>query len=110
MGQSTDALFFYGYCWDEEIDMDDFAPKEVRNLYGKEHPVLIGGHCSTSYPMPYVYIQDSHITAWRGSPQEVTSLAVDPDWQKMLDTFCAQWKINVEDMEPGWFVASVWET
>lgn len=109
MSQSTDAVLFYGYCWDDEIDMDEFAPLVARNLHGMSEEVLIDEHCSMNCPMPYVYIQQTRVLAWRGRPKEITSLDVSPAWQTLLDGFCAKWDIDVSDMEQRWWLVSYWE-
>jgi len=110
MGQSTDAILFYGYCWEDELDEDMF-PEELQNIYGKEHAVLVGAHCHHEYPMPYVYIQESQTRAWRGSPQ-----AIDPTdmvdvvaaWDGLLQDFVTAHGIDVGDQVPRWWLVSYW--
>lgn len=106
MGQSTDAILFYGYVWDnDEAEM----PEAAKNLYGKDEPVLLSSHCSGDYPMPYVYMQSTEIRAWRGSPKPVVSLDVQSDWNSKLTTFIERFEIDTSDAKgPGWFLVSMW--
>lgn len=159
MGQSTDAILFYGYCWDDErrhpweddehedenaearlarvkglVEPADPFP-ETRNRLGQEvhlNPeqqavvegyrafwaarselfkatgVECGTHCSESCPMPYVAIATSLTRAWRGSPQEISSLATDGTWQTTLDDFCAALGISTDGMRAAWWLVSDW--
>jgi hypothetical protein len=76
MGQSTDAILFYGYHLPE-----DYVPnEEATELYKKEEPVLVGKHCSGDCPMYYVYIVESQTRAWRGNAQPI-----DPDQLREMD-------------------------
>ncbi len=176
MGQSTDAILFYGYIWDEETrwpwdvgraydedddgedDEDDdwegryartkgclppalpFPDREVpptrengwsttptdytaaeqaiidqhsaywemKRELAKAAPCLVDNHCSDSSPMPYVAVRVSVTNSSRGNPHEITSLAVDPSWDKDLAEFCTAMEIDIRNKKPGWWLASYW--
>jgi len=110
MGQSTDAILAYGYVWDEEVDEDEFAPEEANNLWGDEHPVQIGYHCSCDYSMPYVYVTKSRRLASRGYPIAIDAREIGtPDsWVSLLADFCQKHNIDVGEKQPGWFLCSMW--
>lgn len=102
MGVSTDAILFYGYCWDEEPDFD------LDYWYDFEGPVQRSTHCSAEHPIPYVTVAESRITASRGSPEEVKSLAVKPEWKEQLDAFLKELSIKPPQPEPRWWLVSDW--
>ncbi len=125
MGTSTDAILFYGYCWDEEArspweigkdepsDDDEYWEDryaQASGLNGPAEPSLctVGHHCSGDAPMPYVAIRSSEIRSWRGHMNDVKSLAVDPKWDATLAEFCRVLDIDVSDMKPAWWLVSNW--
>lgn len=122
MGQSTDAILFYGYCWfDERGDFtaDDWeASKQGKDEFGVE----IGSHCSCDYSIPFIYVSESRTTASRGHPE-----SIDPErvavpeitrqgWNVALRAFIAKHQISLEQPSeygdapqgPGWFLVSNW--
>lgn len=101
MGTSTNAILFYGYYWEEEIDLLEgdeesldwkyrFAaakglgaypydmPRSVQDAYLKRRKALIaasnctlGYHCGNGKDRPFVAIAGSVIEARRGYPEGV---------------------------------------
>lgn len=101
MGTSTDAILFYGICWDEEdhrwnwrpwvsFDMDDEEVAEASPLPVADRidpdddettdqewvdervtGVTVGEHCCASAPMGFVAITESVTEASRGNPVRV---------------------------------------
>jgi len=177
MGTSTDAILFYGYCWDEETrypweigtdegaaddDDDDNDDNDWEARYArtkgclppsdkfpertvtptrengwtstpkdysaaeraiiKKHeaywekkrkiveaaPCLVATHCSGECPMPYVAVKASHTICHRGYMEEITSLAVDPDWNKALAEFCETMGIQIKGKKAAWWLVSDW--
>ena len=136
MGQSTDAILFYGFLIDEEndypfmgdIDVEDFIsekyglakpdlPYDENKEFYHEHwkintallksiPVDINTHCSCDYPMYYVHIKSSKTTAYRGYPKKIDSLEVGIDWDEQLQIFCNL--TGIEPKEFGWYLVSLW--
>lgn len=139
MGQSTDAILFYGYCWEDETskpweigkDSEDEDDEDWEDRYARlkglkrpsrpweiieEHsahwaaerelvavlPVQIDTHCS------FVAVKASKTRAWRGSPMEITSLEVKPEWDAQLREFCQLMGIDVGDQQPRWWLVSDW--
>lgn len=121
-----------GYPWDaDEFDHDseDFIAHTLRDLVtptdwsdsNQEEidkyftartaaldstPVAIGIHCSYEYPMYYVYIKDTELTAYRGYPQEVNSqLVLDHGWDVELEKFCGA--LGLPFKKPGYYIASL---
>jgi hypothetical protein len=121
MGQSTDAILFYGYCWfDEHGDFTD-DDWETSKQGKEEFGVEIGSHCSCDYPMPYIYISESEQRASRGDPERVnTEMVAAPHdvtagWDNQLRAFIAKHQISLDKREyedgpqgPGWFLVSNW--
>lgn len=126
MGQSTDAILFYGYTWadakdllntdGEDIDTYDLGEGELAETYG----IGIDSHCSCDYAIPFIYIKESYIQSSRGdsSPVDVTKFAKAPTdkWNDRLDKFIEEASIDMSvDPEydepvkgPGWFLVSDW--
>jgi hypothetical protein len=76
MGMSADAHLFYGYHLPEGVEM----PDEATDLYGDEHPVLVGHYGSGDYPVYYVYVQESRTVVWWDAPK-----AINPDQLREMD-------------------------
>ena len=66
----------------------------------------VGYHCSGDYPIPYVAIQESVVTAYRGSVKEVMTLEVKPGWRDQLKEFCTL--LDIPWQEPKWYLVSYW--
>jgi hypothetical protein len=167
MGQSTDGIIFYGYCWEEEAELFEENEEEShewpeivamrRGLtkpwslyqappglrYDEENAhfkawqqevgfdalykvwseqiaaikaeyggVIVSSHCSCDYPMPYIAIARTELTAWRGSPIEITTdhfVGDTTNWDLTLETFVNELGIDISDAKgPGWFLVSNW--
>jgi hypothetical protein len=67
-------------------------------------------HCSDGCPIPFLFVEGTKTTAWRGSPRPLTSLDVDPAWKGKLDAFLESQGIEAPagENQPGWWVASWW--
>lgn len=117
MGISTDAVLFYGYHLPEDVEIDE----EIHELWGKEHKVLVGTHCSGEAPMYYVYIVESEQTARMGYPKQIhreliNSLLTEV-WNGYLLEFAAKHEIPLPNTEVdeysktseiGWWLVSYW--
>lgn len=138
MGMSTDAILFYGYCWDEEAewpwrigrddDDDDDDDDDWTTRYSRAKGVIIdegtdwskvrelaqasgcevSTHCSRECPMPFVAVTASLIRSWRGDMREVKDLTVDPAWDKMLAEFCETLGVRTEGLRAAWWLVSNW--
>lgn len=111
MGQSTDAILFYGYVWEEDIELPDSASM----VYGKEHSVLAGRHCSDEYSMPFIYVQATRKIAWRGHVTPIEPEDLDPlslgvaEHNNQLLAFVKEHDIDLSEAKgPGWFLVSWW--
>ena len=115
---------------DEGVYVDVDVDEIVAKLYGwdgenpqycfeweNEHPspITIGMHCSHEYPMYYVAIKASEVTAYRGHPKslnEVLSIQPklgEPTWNDLLCDFCERAGITPPPSDKfGWFVVSMW--
>ncbi len=80
------------------------AKADVKAEFG----VDIHSHCSGDYPMPYIAVNDSHLCASRGNPQEVEKLQVGPDWNDKLIRFAAELGIALPEGGPKWWLVSYW--
>lgn len=109
---STDAILFYGICWDEEDhrwnwrpyihpDMDDAEVAEASPIPVSERieegddetpdqewvddrvpGLIVGEHCCASSPMGYIAIAESEQVASRGYPARVGNVDL-PDLVRM---------------------------
>jgi len=121
MGQSTDAILFYGVLVGDEgeapwyidengdpPDSDQETPTDVAERLLEEagiRRVTVGIHCSYSAPM--YYLAATEHTAWRGSGVEIKNLDVLGLWDKRLEKACEV--LGVKKPKIGWFLVSFWE-
>lgn len=117
MGQSTNAILYYGFEFYSEDDYKGYTEEDferfetlIEDFYDiDEHPVCIGMHCSYSSPMYYIYAYA--LTACRGGPAEVDlnifTLEKERVMQDEIKQFCITHKIAYE--EPKWMLVSFWE-
>lgn len=103
---------------DEEPDEDaiwahhfklDPDPDKVEKVWRhkEKHVIQIGTHCSYDYPMYYVAIRKSVLSASRGTPEKVDTLEIGKDWDKQLKEFCDLWELEPPN-EFGWYLCSLW--
>jgi hypothetical protein len=96
MGQSTDAIFGYGICFDAEESFDyDIAERVEKEL--EEFGVGYCSHCSGDYPMGYLYITSTINKAYRGSPETIDVI----ECARRQEDFQAQWD---KDLFKAWGV------
>lgn len=105
MGVSTNAILFYGYCWDDQIEEFDWDEWEDK-LEGLA--VDVNTHCSGDYPIPYLAIGESRKVARRGYPEEVKSLEVGLMWDATLTKAAEKLGIKMPQPEPRWWLVSDW--
>jgi hypothetical protein len=105
---STDAYVFFGYCWEDEDVEFDLEAAEGAEAELAKFGVSWDSHCSVSCPIPFLYVEGTKTTAWRGYPKPLTSLEVDPAWQGRLAAFLESQGIDAPEGEnqPGWWTAS----
>lgn len=125
MGQSTDAILFYGYTWQDQESLETIDGEEIDTYdlgesdLAKTHGVGVDSHCSCEYAIPFIHIAEAHVTAYRGDSQsiDVSALADSPtdEWDKRLYEFIQDANINMAVSEhsepvkgPGWFLVSNW--
>ncbi len=68
----------------------------------------IDSHCSGDYPVYFVCIRESYLSAWRGNPTEVPEGHTIPpvEWADLLHDFCVT--MGIEWRDPKWLLASYW--
>lgn len=114
MGQSTDAILYYGF---ELLSDGNYSMEEEEHIIELQakfwdidkHGVLIGRHCSYEHPM--YYICGYNLRAARGYPEEVLSDVMKDntrmlDWRKNIEVFCKEH--NIPFQEPKWMLVSYW--
>lgn len=94
-------------------EVDSSAYFEAKRLLEEEIGCDIGFHCSGAYAIPYVFITDSEITAYRGDAVKVASaqliVSSNPSWAEKLDAFVQELEIDLSEAQgPGWFLVSYW--
>lgn len=111
MVTSTDAKLVWGFTVDDDLE------KELCELYMDERFTELalaerrtGGslvyHCSDECVEYIVGLESTVVVAYRGYPEEITSLDLPPDAQEKLDAFARALRISPK---PGkWLLASWW--
>lgn len=125
MGQATNAVFFYGICWDEEDhlwpweDTDDEnadhpTTEEWLDAHGLLDDIDLGVHCSESCRMGYAAVRDTVVEAARGYPRQVTPSDGDRGpLNTYLIKFCEAAGYDFDELaragKVGWWICSYWE-
>lgn len=131
MSTSTNAIFAYGFCLDEDfklpwgnrdwddvllekldIQQSDFytyteflnAQKKMLDKYG----AMIDVHNSCDYPQHAVVITASQTVAYRGTPKlfRPAHFLIKDDWVQRLIDFCELMALPFS--EPSWLMYSLW--
>lgn len=120
MGVTTNAILFYGFIqteegegkWEEAYDkvMDDKVMDDFDLFFHHEEKTgfVFGTHQSGDYPLYYLGIASTHTVARRGYPQPISTIEVNPDWERQLREYAASIKIDVSNLQAGWYLASYW--
>jgi hypothetical protein len=97
------------YVWDEateESNYDDVLKKAHESLCEVDY------HCSSEYPMYYVGVKASEVSANRGYPQRLdghpaSMIGLQWDlWDEQLKQFCEEMELPYDN--PGWYLVSIW--
>jgi hypothetical protein len=85
-------------------EWDDYwaAKKEAVAAY----PVTLEYHCSGEYPMYFLAVNGTVVTARRGYPEVVQPTTVAPQQVQALRDFCE--RFGIECGEPKWHLFSYW--
>lgn len=111
MGISTDAKLCYGIPLEEDSvpSWDDGDAEEGPAwlaYYGEaQEGVELVRHCSDSCTMYILAIEGTAITAWRGHPQRVQSIDVQPGWFETLEAYRNKYGL-VAAGAPDWWLCS----
>lgn len=134
MGQSTNAILFYGIAgeeegypwnWGKEYDESDYEsdeeskvaahfnidPKNYTEVWAKQRELSceLDTHCSGDYPMYFVCVKESKEVAYRGDVVRV-ELQTDPiilqRWDAEIKEYCDL--MGIEYTQPDWFMVSYW--
>ena len=129
MGISSDGIFFYGMCWNDEdkpwkepTDEELSAMKKIKSyvdendwetLYQvrsgikvEKSPVELDIHCSFEYSMPLLAVKETLVSASRGCPEKVKTVLVKPEWDDQLRDFCKI--MGIKWQQPAWWVTSLY--
>lgn len=108
-GVRNPKTYNYDHTPEEQPVIDRYrAFWDAKRKLVEKSGVEIGTHCSCDYPMYYVCVSESELTAHRGDEQEVKSLDVDEDWDEKLKAFCKTMKIKIGNKKPRWWLVSNW--
>lgn len=66
----------------------------------------VDGHCSDQVRMPFIAVTASKVLAYWGYPEQIVSLDVGPEWERMLKEFCTVLGVNPPG-KVGWYMVSV---
>ena len=112
MGVSTDAIFAYGVNLGEEMPpgMTTEQWDDITDVWGDDEIAERGFeviyHCSGEYPMYFLAVPGTQLTAWRGSPKTVDSLSIESD--PLAQFINAMKGLEVDVSEAGWHIFSMW--
>lgn len=81
---------------------------EIKKKIQAEFGCDINYHCSGECPIPYISVNESRRVAHRGSPREVESLNIKPEWDSLLTAFVEALGLEVPHEKPKWVLASMW--
>ena len=82
------------------------AYRKARDAAAAACPVDLITHCSGDYPMYFLAVRGTEMTAHRGDPTAVTIEAVAPEKIQAMRELCE--KHGIEWKEPGWHIFSMW--
>lgn len=117
-------MLFFGYCsaseWGEdgfemfyEEDFDQWKWEKEHKEFLDEVGVGIGFHCSGECSMRYIYINETHTSASRGYPEDVTEIVhlATPqnkkEWLDRLYKFCEKFNLTF-NVPPKFWICSYW--
>lgn len=91
---------------DRKVELDVWYKRKetVRGEFSCE----IGSHCSGECPIPYVYVKESQLLAYRGSVVEVGNINIRESWNSSLDRFLDALEIKKPHENPKWCLVSMW--
>ncbi len=98
MGQSTDAILFYGYCWEEssrpwEIDSNDDSPDAFRTRHSPRRQDWEARYARTkgclppSTPFPARLVTPTRENGWNSTPTDYSA-----EEQAIVDQHMAYWE------------------
>jgi len=125
MGNSADAMIFYGYHLPVGYDPIDREKLDAAPLYGKDRPVLLGEYGSCDEPTYYVYVQASETKASWEEPKKIESNSMTwsmnhprGEWNKWILDFAEEYELVEPGREAdawgarasriGWWLAAYW--
>lgn len=134
MGQSTDAILFYGILFEDEDEAPEFMREagyddwwefleaesglplygeaghsfEAHQEYREKQPVDLIQHCSGDYPMYGLCVRGSEVTARRGYPISLEDglPEISNDQEQAFFHWCEKHNIKLQD--PKWILCSNW--
>jgi hypothetical protein len=105
MGNSLDAVVWYGFILGEEDDHEN----ELLDGYflNKAEPINTGRYGVSDDMSLYAYIRESIQGNWIPCfDLDVQKLNPDPMWNEMLKEFAKKHGLKIEKI--GWFVSASW--
>ena len=93
MGQSTNAILFYGFCWTEEtsrpwkIGIDDDADTDDSDDDWETRYARTRGCVAPSTPFPERMVKPTRENGWSSTPKDYS-----PTEQAIIDQHTAYWK------------------
>jgi len=120
---TNEDLQYEDYDWEEyyamkigvkkpDAEYSDNTKHLYKEYWDNKHTLIknsrcsIGIHCSFDYPLYYVCITKSKVTAPRGTPIVIKSLEIEDGWDDALKDFCKIMDIEYE--QPHWWLSSLW--
>lgn len=115
MGQSTDAIFTYGFQIEEDSDSHEIC-ESLRNdrweecsEAEKELGIKLISHCSCDYPMYVIGSEKTTVTAHSAYPKLVQILQIDENMEKTkIRMFCDRFGIEFNESGCGFWLQSDW--
>jgi hypothetical protein len=104
MGTSTDAILFYGYCWDEEVqhpwktdEADEADEADEDNDFWETRYARAKGCLPPSTPFPERTVTPTRENGWNSTPKDYSAAE-----QVIIDRYSAYWeaKEKIADASP----------
>ncbi len=123
MSVSTDGILFYGFIemdesnWleyeDQSKHLEQYGEYKHDTIFREKFQssnILLGRHCSDSYPLHYLAIKSTNIEASRGHPRtlDLSAMIIQPEWEQQLRDCAKEMGFKLGTQEPSWWLASYW--
>jgi len=113
MSISTDAILFYGFIWDAELEIPGINDEESEHaFYGLSNDEIeVGFHTHIECPGYFIALKKTYKCAYRGKIINLDDVEWDgfdrENWRGILHDFVEKNRIDLSEAQgPSWFLVS----